>query len=225
MGAKNNSTGGNKNFYGIAFGYLSTKVKDLPIEKEETTTATLKAKMQKFENLDLRNAYVKKDGEFPYQVFYQSITGEILSIDRETVEGIGILLKINILDEDLENSSISVKFYSKYTENFLNRLINLTGNNVTISPYSIPSEWEGKRYYNQGVVIYEGVEKVVPSLKGEELLPTEQITKEDGTTGYSRVKRIDDLWDRAGKKINSFKPTPTSTIEDVHTEDDDDLPF
>lgn len=229
MGAKNTSVS-NANYYGVAFGYLSTQQSAEPTGKEETTTAKLKAAMQAHQNLDLRNAYVRKDGKFPYQVFYQAIKGVVTKIEKVQNDNYGYQLIISMVDEDGENSIITIKFYTKYVENLLNRIININSHNLSFSPYSIPSEWEGKKFYSQGIVIYEDGHKVQGSIKAEDLPPVEEVLNTDGTKAYSRVKRINFLFEKAMERFNSLAPVietapAAALIDESDFDDDGDLPF
>lgn len=231
MGAKN-STSAAQNYYGISYGYLSTGQANIPAGKDEISEAKLKALMQKFENLDLRNAYVKKDGSHPYKVFYQTISGTVTDIEKVQTDNYGFQLRIKMIDDDSEISIINVKFYNKYVENFLNRLININSNKLSLSPYSIPSEYEGKRFYNQGVVVYEDGSKVGPAIESKDLPQVEEVTNADGTTSFSRVKRIDFIWKKAMEKweqINKVEPSPVpASVADSFLDDEDDggdLPF
>lgn len=226
MGAKNTSTA-NANYYGVAYGYLSTAQSTEPVGKEEVTEKRIKAAMQKFENVDLRNVFIKKDGKYPYQVFYQTISGVITKIEKTYKEGFGFQLLISMLDEDGEISIITIKFYNKYVENFLNRLLNVTSRKLTLSPYSIPSDYEGRQFLNQGILIRESNEKIPAKIKAEELPAVEEITNPDGTKGYSRVKRIDFLYEKAVAHFNSLKSEVKAvTAADLLLEDEeDDLPF
>jgi len=143
MGATRNNSDGMKNYYNISYGKLSAQEKTQPNNFTEITEVELKSKTQNCENLDLRNRYVFKEGkERPYIVFYDEITGAIRSIEKKEFEQ-GINLQIELLDSDLETSIIQSKFYSKYTENILNRLLNCDLSlNITLRPYSMPADFD-----------------------------------------------------------------------------------
>lgn len=65
MAAKNNNGNGRRNFYTISYGKLSTRVKEISEELTPITETDLKSATTNVENLDLRNRYVEKTGDFP----------------------------------------------------------------------------------------------------------------------------------------------------------------
>jgi hypothetical protein len=252
MAANSTQSGGRKNYYGISYGYLSTKTKELSPDFKQITEAELKSNLDKFVAMDLRKVYVNKGGDYPYQVFYQSIDGEVISIEKRKHEKNGMFFDITINDKDNEESIVNCKFYSKYTENFLNRFLNLKEiKNITIAPYSIINESEDKKqkFYNQGVslrtldFISDKRVKVDGRYDAKWLNdnhPTEKITDADGNEKTSRVKRIDWLFEQAQAYLKSFSKdkaaasgsaTTTNSTQNNNTQkavsqaDDNDLPF
>lgn len=231
--AATNSSSGSKNFYNLSYGYLSTRVKNLPMGVDkEVTQEGLKSKMQKHENLDLRASYVDKGGEYPFQVFYQRISGTIMGVDSKEVQGIGKLLEITMLDEDNELSTITTRLYGKYSENFLNRFLNLEPAKVTIAPYSIPSEFTAEngviKYYNQGVVIYDGEGKLIPKYSAEELPPKDMVKDANGSDKMANFTRVDKLLQEVKGHVvkfqTAFESSSAEVVSDME-EEDDDLPF
>lgn len=197
MAAKNYG-GGKRNYYTIAYGKLSTKVKELLVALEEISKDELKSKTFNIENIDLRNKFVKGSGDYPFSVFYDSITGDIVSIAKDVYDK-GTSLKIEMLDEDGDTSFIAVKFYSKYTENILNRICNLKSlQKLMLVPYSIPSEYEGLKFYNQGAsIILNGVKTDSKYNKDNGLPALEKVQDAEGKDVTSRVKRINFLFEKA----------------------------
>lgn len=236
MAAKNNGGNGRRNFYSISYGKLSTRVKELPEGLEKIEEEDLKASTQKVENIDLRNKYVEKTGDFPYVVFYDSIEGQILSINKNEFDQ-GISLQLELLDSDDETSTVQVRFYSKYTENILNRLagIEKASSTLLLTPYAIPSEFETPdkkvvKLYNQGVSVKVEGTKLEVAYKGDSnVLPkTVQFKNAQGKTETSRVDRIDFLFNEVMKKFaNVEKPEPKQAepATDGGDVSDDDLPF
>src|SRR5690606_350890 len=154
-------TNGRKNYYRVSYGRLSTRLKETPEGYSELAEEKLKSMTQDVDNLDLRNKFIKKDGDYPFQVFFETITGEILSIDRDEYDK-GVTLALTINDVDNEESILQMDFYGKYSENLLNRLLNIqeVDSDIVFHPYAIPSEAEldgGKKikYYTQGVALRE----------------------------------------------------------------------
>ena len=205
MAAHNVDSEGRKNYYNISYGKFSTKVKEVSPTLKEITEAELKQKTQEVENIDLRNCYIDKgEGERPYVVFYDQIIGKIQSIKKDVGDQY-TTLQIEVLDKDNEFSTIQSKFYSKYSENILNRLLNATlSEELYLSPYSIPNESEIKgkkvRFYTQGVSIRQNGTKIEVAYKSEEgkkseMPDTEQV-KIAGKETTSRDNRIDWLFDR-----------------------------
>jgi len=239
MAAKNNSGNGRRNFYTISYGKLSTRVKEITEEVTPITEADLKSATTNVENLDLRNKYVEKSGDFPYVVFYDTIEGQIQSVAKSEFDQ-GVSLHIEVLDSDNELSTVQVRFYSKYAENLLNRLTGLksTGATVALTPYAIPSEFttdDGKKVklYNQGVSVKVNGEKVEVGYKNDsdKLPKTQQFKNAQGKTETSRVERIDFLFNEVASKfkdvekqepVKKDEPKPVADAGDVA---DDDLPF
>jgi hypothetical protein len=247
MAAKNNTGNGRRNFYNVAYGKLSTRVKEVTDDLSEIKEDELKGLTQKVENIDLRNKYLVKTGDYPYSVYYDSIEGNIVSIKKDEYDQ-GISLHIEIEDTDGDSSVIQVKFYSKYTENILNRLANVknTGSTFLLTPYAIPSEFDGDggkkiKVYNQGISLRENGEKVEPKFKHDAVgFPsTERVENAEGKLQTSRVKRINFLFDAASETFASpsnnnttetaekSKPAGKATPKAEPTDDveDDDLPF
>lgn len=236
MAATNYSGNGRRNFYNVSYGKLSTRTKEVGEDLTEIKEDELKSLTKKVENIDLRGRYQVKTGDYPYSVYYDTIEGTIQDIRREEYTG-GISLHVDLLDSDEELSTVQIKFYSKYTENLLNRLINVAnlGNNLTFTPYAIPAEFEieGKtvKVYNQGVSVREDGVKVENKYRAgdEKLPPTEQIQTAEGKSQTSRVKRINFLFDELMSKYQKTeKPvekTSTKKTIEVEEEDDSDLPF
>ncbi|MFZ1389467.1 MAG: hypothetical protein WAS34_18945 [Thiolinea sp.] len=245
MAANSTESNGRKNYYGIAYGYLSTRTKQLNPDFKEMTEAELKSNLDKFVAMDLRKAYVNKGGDYPYQVFYQSVDGEILSIEKRKHEKNGMFFDITVNDKDNEESIVNCKFYSKYTENFLNRLLNLKEvKNITIAPYSIINDSEDKKqkFYNQGVSLRTldfitdkrvKVDGRYDSKWMNENHPTEKITDADGKEKTSRVKRIEWLFEQAQAYLKSFgkknEHAKSEAVQQKETpvtpQDESDLPF
>lgn len=204
------SNPGKKNYYNVSYGKISTKEKEVPEGFTEIAEADLKSKTQSFEQVDLRKKYVNKvTGERPYLVFYDSLTGVIQEQEKHENDN-GTNLNLTILDTDGDTSILQVKFYSKYTENLLNRLLNTdTTQEFNFMPYAIANEAEinGKnvKFYTQGVSLKTNGVKVEPKFKNDDktLPPTEQI-KVQGKETTSRDKRLDFLYE---KFINHFKPS------------------
>jgi len=241
MGATRNNSDGMKNYYNISYGKLSAQEKTQPNNFTEITEVELKSKTQNCENLDLRNRYVFKEGkERPYIVFYDEITGAIRSIEKKEFEQ-GINLQIELLDSDLETSIIQSKFYSKYTENILNRLLNCDLSlNITLRPYSMPSDFDlngqKKKYNNQGVSINQNSLKIDGFYKAEseEMPKTEVVQDANGKDAVSRVKRINFLFQKVVEKFSvitqqesqtPINEAPFPTATDFKEEEHNDMPF
>lgn len=240
--AANQNTGsgtGRKNYYSISYGKLSTKVKDIPQGATELVEADLKAKIQNVEQIDLRNKYVDKaKGDYPYQVFFDSITGTI-SAQEKVENDHGVFLNLTVEDKDGDTSILQMNFYSKYAENLLNRLINVEqGSEYTFFPYAIPNtqeiEGQNKSFYTQGVSIRVNGEKITPKYDNEskELPKTEQV-KVKGKTTTSRDNRVDFLYEKFTSTFKAGEITSTSapakkadeTKSFVVDAPDNDLPF
>jgi hypothetical protein len=237
MAAKTSNGTGRRNFYSISYGKLSTRVKELPEGLTKITEEDLKSATTKVDNIDLRNKFMEKAGDYPFVVFYDTIQGTIQSVVKNEFDQ-GVSLQMEVLDSDDEMSTIQVRFYSKYTENILNRLANLdsTSSDIIFTPYAIPSEFEtpdGKtiKLYNQGVSLKVSGEKVEVKYKGDDkkLPKTVQIKNAQGKNETSRVDRIDFLFDEVSKKFSNVEKsapkasaTPAAGTNDVP---DDDLPF
>lgn len=233
MAASNtNISTGRKNYYSVSYGKLSTKVKEIPEGFTEITEADLKSKTQSVEQIDLRNKYVNKaTGERPYTVFYDSLLGKI--VEQEKVENDnGTNLNLTILDDDGDTSIIQIKFYSKYTENILNRLTNTdSSNKFNFFPYAIPNsaEFDGsvKSFYTQGVSLKVNGEKILPKYGKESkiLPPTEQV-KVQGKMTTSRDARLDFLYEEFSKNFKSVEqPKQEEPKTKTETVDNSALPF
>jgi len=224
MAASNaeNTGSGRKNYYNFSYGKLSSKQKEIPAGFEEIKETDLKSKMDKVEQIDLRNKYVNKGtGERPYTVFNDSITGNIVGFDKvKTDKGTNFVLEI--IDTDGDASTLQCKYYGKYTENLLGRLI-LTkpSDSVYFFPYAIPSESkddQGKdfKFYNQGVSIQVGGKKIGQkynkdnnyTVNGKELPKTERVQNAEGEMVTSRVRRVDFLYEEFSAIFNNI-PTQT----------------
>lgn len=232
--AANDFTGGTQNYYGIAYGYLSTKTKSLLNREIEITEAELKSKMQNIEQLDLRKVYVKKDDKFT--IFYPSIEGIIKDVRIETNEH-GTFLLIELLDKDLETSIVNTKLHNKYATNFLNRFLNIQDldSKIRIAPYSMPSAHRetGKRFYNSGVALYENGEKVSVLFEYDGL-PKKEEVKIKGATTYDNTKQVDFLIEKFKahyenllklKQKEPLSSAPFETTTEINEEEHDDLPF
>lgn len=222
MAATTGSTNlGKRNYYNVSYGKISTKQKEVPQDFTEIAEADLKSKVQAVEQVDLRKKYVNKGtGDYPFSVFYDSLTGVIQAQEKHENDN-GVNLNLTILDTDGDTSILQVKFYSKYTENLLNRLLNVdTTKEFTFMPYAIPSEFEidGKKIkaYTQGISVKTGQDKVEPkfnkdnkyTVDGLTLPDTEQI-KVQGKETTSRDKRLDFLYTEF---VKHFKPNVSSDV-------------
>jgi single-stranded DNA-binding protein len=239
MAASNTNGNGKKNYYNVSYGKLATKVKEIPENHTEIKEDALKSMTQKVENIDLRNKYVEKTGDFPYVVFYDRLEGTIQSIQKNEFDK-GSTLQIEVLDKDNETSYLQCKFYSKYTENILNRLCNIKSlsSEMAFTPYSIPAsfEIEGKNInmYNQGVSIRVGGDKVEVKYNKDapgKMPDTERVMNSEGKEQTSRVKRINFLFDEVTKRLSELEvkakqpATAEAPVGAQVEEDDDDLPF
>lgn len=246
MAAENNAQGsGRKNYYSVSYGKLSTKVKDIPEGYTEILELDLKSKTQAVEQIDLRSKYVNKGkGDYPYQVFYDSLIGNITSQEKFTNDN-GTNLNLTVLDKDGDESIIQIKFYSKYAENILNRLLNTdTTKQMTFFPYSIPNtseiNGENKSYYTSGISLRVDGNKVEPKYKdkrndAESPLPDTEQVKVQGKMTTSRDARLDFLYEgftnhfkgaSSGEQLK--ESTPTQTFESAQSftqKERDDLPF
>lgn len=242
MAANSSSESTRRNYYGVAYGKLTTSVKDIPEGYTEITEADLKSKTQAVEQIDLRKKYLNKGkGDYPYKVFYDSLTGIIKSQEKFTNDN-GTNLNLTVLDQDGDESILQVKFYSKYTENLLNRLLNTpTDKEFTFFPYAISNsaEIDGKNisFYTQGVSLKSAGVKIEPKFKNDDSLlpPTEQV-KVQGKATTSRDNRLDFLYDEFVKHFSPSTPTPTNAVPTASPEQafppatnvvtpTDDLPF
>jgi hypothetical protein len=246
MAAHNVENEGRKNYYNVSYGKFSNKVKEVNPTLKEITEVELKQKTQAVENIDLRNCFINKgEGERPYVIYYDQIIGKILSIKKDEGDQY-ITLQIEVLDKDNEISTIQSKFYSKYSENVLNRLINADMSLETyFSPYSIPNESEidGKKmkYYTQGISLTQNGTKIELAYKNEEgkksEMPETQQIKVNGKPATSRDNRIDWLFDRVNDLfVAPERPTGlvSTKAEEVKTKveenvvvpvEEDDLPW
>ena len=227
MAANSSSTNsGRKNYYNVSYGKISTKMKSIPENYLEIAEVDLKSKVQNVEQVDLRSKYVNKGtGDYPYNVFFDSLTGIIQSQEKYENDN-GINLNLTILDSDGDTSILQVKFYSKYAENLLNRLLNTdTTKEFTFFPYAIPAEAEingaNKKFYNQGISVKTGGEKVEVKYKADnkDLPPTERV---QGKPTTSRDKRLDFLYAEFASKFTS---TPATTTTNTQTAAEAALPF
>lgn len=210
MAASNaeNTGNGRKNYYNFSYGKLSSKQKEIPTGFEEIKETDLKSKMDKVEQIDLRNKYVNKGtGERPYTVFNDNITGIVVGFDKvKTDKGTNFVLEI--IDSDGDASTLQCKFYGKYTENLLGRLVSVNPtDSIYFFPYAIPSESKDDqendfKFYNQGVSIQVDGKKVGQkynkdnsyTVNGKILPLTERVQNAEGDMVTSRVKRIDFLY-------------------------------
>lgn len=205
---------GKKNYYSVAYGKLTTSVKEVPEGYSEITEADLKSKTQAVEQIDLRKKYLNKGkGDYPYKVFYDSLTGVITAQEKFENDN-GTNLNLTVLDNDGDTSIVQIKFYSKYAENILNRLLNApTNKELVFFPYAIPNEAEieGKKisFYIQGVSLKSGGVKIEPKFKHDDPLlpPTEQV-KVSGKATTSRDNRLDFLY---VEFVKTFSPATSST--------------
>jgi hypothetical protein len=222
---------GRKNYYGVAYGKLSTKVKDIPEGYSEITEADLKSKTQAVEQIDLRKKYINKGkGDYPYQVFYDSITGVILEQEKFENDN-GTSLNLTVLDKDGDTSIIQVKFYSKYNENLLNRLLNSdTTKEFTFFPYAISNTADfgdgNKSFYTQGVSLKVAGTKIEPkyadkSKDAKSPLPSTEQVKVQGKMSTSRDNRLDFLYEEF---LKHFKPSTESPQPKVETKGANVLP-
>lgn len=256
MAASNaeNTGSGRKNYYNFSYGKLSSKQKEIPTGFEEIKETDLKSKMDKVEAIDLRSKYVNKGtGERPYTVFNDNITGTIVGFDKvKTDKGTNFVLEIT--DTDGDASTLQCKYYGKYTENLLGRLILTKPNDsVYFFPYAIPSDSkddQGKdfKFYNQGVSIQVGGKKIGQkynkdnnyTVDGKELPKTERVQNAEGEMVTSRVKRVDFLYQEFSAIFNNLSaPTPQASkpVENTYKgkaelsqpvgkeNEPDDLPF
>ena len=210
MAANTGSTNnGRRNYYNVSYGKISTKMKEVPQDFTEIAEADLKAKVQNVEQVDLRKKYVDKGtGDYPYNVFFDSITGVIQAQEKHENDN-GTNINLTILDTDGDTSILQVKFYSKYAENLLNRLLNTdTTKELTFFPYAIPAEAEiegsKRKFYNQGISVKADGNKIEPKFKSDnkDLPPTAQV-KVSGKMTTSRDARLDFLYEQF---VNHFQP-------------------
>lgn len=234
MGAKNYGsvgTTGRVNYYGVSYGALSTRVKEIPEGYTEIKQDELKSLSTKKEEIDLRQKYVLKTGDYPYSVFYQAIEGTVLGMVTKQPQGMSKMLELEILDSDGDTSLVSMNLYSKYSETLLNRLASLNEVNskqLLLSPYSIPNTFpglDGKNItmYNQGFSVKsEGVKVGVAYDKdSKDLPPTEKLQDAQGNDTTSRVKRVNFLFEKASAKFTARQDVKA----DVDENESDELPF
>lgn len=216
MAANTGSTNnGRRNYYNVSYGKISTKMKEVPQDFTEIAEADLKAKVQNVEQVDLRKKYVDKGtGDYPYNVFFDSITGVIQAQEKHENDN-GTNLNLTILDTDGDTSILQVKFYSKYAENLLNRLLNTdTTKELTFFPYAIPAEAEiegnKRKFYNQGVSLKADGSKIEPKFNKDndykvdgKVLPETSQVKVSGKMTTSRDARLDFLYEQF---VNHFQP-------------------
>jgi hypothetical protein len=222
MAANTGSTNsGKRNYYNVSYGKISTKQKEIPQDFTEIAEADLKSKVQAVEQVDLRKKYVNKGtGDYPYSVFYDSLTGVIQAQEKHENDN-GTNLNLTILDSDGDTSILQVKFYSKYTENLLNRLLNVdTTKEFNFMPYAIANtaDINGKnvKFYTQGVSLKTDGNKVEPKYKNDnpDLPPTEQI-KVQGKETTSRDKRLDFLYEEF---VKHFTPSTATSAPQQKSE-------
>lgn len=222
---------GRKNYYGVAYGKLSTSVKDIPDGYSEITEADLKSKTKAVEQIDLRKKYLNKGkGDYPYKVFYDSLTGVILEQEKFQNDN-GTNLNLTVLDKDGDTSIIQVKFYSKYNENLLNRLLNAdTTKEFTFFPYAIANtaEIKGKNisFYTQGISIKVAGTKIEPkfldkSKDANSPLPNTEQVKVQGKETTSRDNRLDFLYEEF---VKHFKPSTATPAQKSETKSANALP-
>lgn len=235
MGASNNNaSSGRKNYYGVSYGKLSTKVKEIPEGYEEITEADLKSKTQDVEQIDLRKKYVNKGkGDYAFQVFYDCLVGNIIAQEKFSNEN-GTNLNLTILDVDGDESIMQIKFYSKYAENLLNRLLNAdTTKQITFFPYSIPntSEIDGqpKSYYTSGVSLKIDGNKIETKYKNKIVdakspLPDTAQIKVSGKMTTSRDERLDFLYEEFLKVFKPSTDVPKEAFAPA-TSEESGLPF
>lgn len=224
MAASTNQTStGRKNFYNVSYGKISTKQKEVPEGYTEIAEATLKASIASIEQVDLRKKFVNKGtGDYPNVVFYDSIEGVIVAQEKFENDN-GTNLNLTILDTDGDTSLLQMKFYSKYTENLLNRLLNTdTSKQFVFMPYQIPNtveiEGSNKTFYTQGVSLKSDGQKIEGkftkdndyTVNGKKLPPTEQI-KVQGKAQTSRDKRLDFLYDEFTKHFKAGTTSETTS--------------
>jgi hypothetical protein len=208
-----------KNYYGVSYGKLSTNVKEIPNEYEEITEADLKAKTQEVIQVDLRKKYINKSkGDFPYKVFFDSLTGTILAQEKKENDN-GAQLTLTVQDTDGDVSLIQVNFYSKYNENLLNRLLNTpTDKQFTFFPYAIPNEINidgvKKKFYTQGVSLKADGAKIEPKWLDQakdpkSLLPNTEQVKVKGKDTTSRDNRLNWLYSEFTKHFTGGIPQKT----------------
>ena len=228
---------GRKNYYNVSYGKISSKQKEVPEGFTEISEADLKAKVQAVEQVDLRKKYVNKgSGDYPFTVFYDSLTGVIQSYEKHENDN-GTNLNLTILDSDGDTSILQVKFYSKYAENILNRLLNADlSEEFTFFPYAIPNEFEinGKKIkaYTQGISLKTTEGKVKPkfnkdnnyTVNGLSLPETTQI-KVQGKETTSRDARLDFLYEDFTKEFTQVTTSNAPQQSQVTTQTHDDLPF
>ncbi len=216
MAAENSSNTGRKNYYGVSYGKLSTRVKDVPDGYTEITEAELKSKTQAVEQIDLRNKYVNKaKGDYPNVVFYDSLTGNIKAQEKFENDN-GTNLNLTIIDKDGDESILQLKFYSKYAENLLNRLLKVTdlSKQMVFFPYAIPNtaeiEGQTKSFYTSGVSLKIDGTKVEgkyldKSKDANSPMPDTEQVKVAGKMTTSRDNRVDFLYTEFAQ---AFQKTP-----------------
>lgn len=232
MGASNSTSGtGRKNYYRVSYGKLSTRLKEALEGYSEISEAEVKSTTEKVGQLDLRNKYIVKSGDYPYMTFYDKIEGEVTKVEKDEYDK-GINLCIYLDDADGDESIIQMDFYNKYSENLLNRLLNVKDveSNLTFFPYAIPAESEElkKKFYNQGVSVRENGEKLEVRYKSDDkdLPKTERIKDAKGKEQTSRVNRVDFLYSKVAEKfITEVPASETPKTTEKKTTEPDDLPF
>ena len=240
MGANTGFSGGYRNYYGISDGMLSANLKEVQEGFEEISSSELKQARSKVEDIDLRGKYVERDSksDYKYKHYYSDIVGIINSITLEEPK-FGKVLEINITDQDGEESILQTKFYGKYSEDVINRLLNADLNIETkFIPYAVPHEFvpEGKKrkvtFFYSGVALRQNGEKIEVKYdaKNEDLPSTERIKNAEGLLVTSRVDRVDFLWEKLQEKLKDFQPSQPevelkSEKPDIEDMEDDDLPF
>lgn len=213
------SNSGRRNYYNVSYGKISTKQKEVPQDFTEIAETDLKSKIQAVEQIDLRKKYVNKaTGDYPFAVFYDSLKGVIQAQEKHENDN-GTNLNLTVLDNDGDTSILQIKFYSKYTENLLNRLLNTdTTKEFNFMPYAIANtaDINGKnvKFYTQGVSLKVNEVKIEPKYKNDDpILPKTEQIKVQGKETTSRDKRLDFLYDAFVKHFKPSEAQPTPKIE------------
>lgn len=208
-------TGGNIGYYGVAYGKITKRVQEVPEGYKEVSEAELKSAAIEFQKLPVKNTYVSKGNEkYPYQIFLESLTGDLAGIDRVETDN-GVKMKVTLTSgegDTLKKGEIGVDFYSKYTEFLLNSLCALSNKQgVTLRPFQFKSEqlYNGKQYYITGISVYEYLEDkpLKKPYENDDLPPVEEMVDNKGKKVISRVNRIDFLYEQAVKHLSTILAT------------------